>query len=315
MATTTKSSKAKTKTSKAKKSAPPAKSVKTSKKTTSAKVTKKDTAKVVSKSTTKTTIKSPNNPTSALTKLYSISVAVYVAIAGAAFFLMNNASYQLSVGYWGKDQLKSVNGTQFAPATQGIVDIEVKWIVMALAIASLVLPILYLTKLKAENEKSLKNKIMPSRWIEMAFLSAIMIETVGILSGVLDIATLKVMGALMVVTMILGWIAEKRTAKVGGAAVREYYLSVLTGLLPWVIIASYAFFTMFYGELRSQWFVYVLYGIMLIGAALIGRHQLSSLKGEGKLSSYEAVEQKYATLSLVLRTTFAVVLIVGFLAK
>lgn len=313
MATTTKSSKAKTKTSKVKKPVTKSKSAKTSKKTTTAKVTKVQASKKTSSNTTKPT--KYNAPTSALRKLYAISVAVYVSLAGAAFFLMNNASYQLSVGYWGKDQLKSVNGTQFAPATQGIVDIEIKWIVMALALISVVLPILYLTRLKASNESSIKNKVMPSRWIEMAIVSVVMIETIGILSGVLDLATLKVMGGLMVVTMILGWMAEKRTAKVGGAAVREYYLSVLTGLLPWVLIVSYAFFTVFYGELRASWFVYALYGVMLIGAVLIGRHQLASLKAEGKLSNYELVEQNYATLSLVTRTAFAVVLIVGFLSK
>ncbi len=311
MATTTKSTKAKTKTTKAKYNN--AKSI-----TKGAKVAKKSTASKASKAaaTKKVGSKKSTTTMTMLQKVYAASIAVYAAIAGAAYFLMNDVSYQLSVGYWAKDELASVNGgTQFAPATQGIVDVQVKWGVIALAVLSIVVPLLYLTRLKDYHAKSMKDKVLTARWVDMAIATGIMIQMVAILSGVLDIATLKITAGLMVVTMILGWMAEKRTAVSKKAAVREYYLSMITGLLPWLLILSYAIFTYVYGTLRSPWYVYALYALMLIGASVIGKHQLKALKAEGGLKNYETVEQNYAVLSLITRTAFAAILIVGLLAQ
>ncbi len=186
---------------------------------------------------------------------------------------------------------------------------------MAIAIASAIVPILYFTRLKDYHAKALKAKVLPTRWIDMAVIVAIMVETVALLSGVFDIATLKVVGGLMVVTCILGWMAEKRTAEAGKPATAKYYLSMVTGLLPWILIAFYAVSTYVYGEIRTQWFVYALYAVMLVGAGMVGSHQLKSLKKQGALKDYEVVERHYAVLSLVLRTAFCGILIVGLMAK
>lgn len=307
MATTTKSSKAKSKTSKAK-----------STKSSSAKVTKKTTSTKVTKPVAKAATKSSSTARGAMTllqKIYALSIAVYAAIAVAAFYLMDKTSYPLSVGYWAKDSLASNSKTVFAPASQSIFDIQARYLVMALAIVSLVGPLLYLTRLKNYHVRALKNKVLQSRWVDMAVAVAIMAETVAIVSGVLDIATLKVVGGLMVVTCVLGWMAEKRTAEAGKPATAKYYLSMVTGLLPWVLIAFYAVSTVVYGGVRTSWFVYALYAVMLVGAGVIGTHQLKSLKSEGGMKDYEAVERRYAILGLVTRTAFSVVLIVGLMAK
>lgn len=305
MATTTKSTKAKTKTSKAKS---------TKSRTASASAAKKTTSKKVSKPAAKATTQSVSNLTP-LQKVYAVSIAVYVAIAGAAYMLMTTASHQLSLGYLTKDELASESSTVFAPATQGIVDVQVRYLVMAVAILSVVAPVLYLAKLKSYHQKSLKQKVLLPRWIDMAVVSAIMVETVAILSGIVDIATLKVVGGLMVVTMILGLMAEKRTAEAGKPATAKYYLSMVTGLLPWVLIAFYAVSTVLLGEVRSAWYVYALYAVMLAGAGVIGSYQLKALRAQGELKNYELVERNYAVLSLATRTAFAAILIAGLMVK
>lgn len=315
MAKSTKSTKAKTKTSNKSKTVTKSKSIKATSKSTATKVVKKP----VTKSTKSESVKKEEKKTayakmSPLQRIYAGSIAVYLVLATAAFFVMNNLSFQLSVGYWGKDELKSVNGTQFAPATQGIVDVESKWLVMAMAILSIIVPVLYLTRLKASNENQLKNRIMTTRWIDMAIIGALMVETVAILSGVLDLGTLKLIGGLMVITMAAGWFAEKRTAKENTPAIREYYLGMLSGILPWIVIFSYAIFTYVFGSLRSPWYVYVLYVVMLVGAGLMSKLQLASLKKEKKYSDYNEVEKSYAVNSLALRTAFAVILIIGFMS-
>lgn len=305
MATTTKSTKAKTKTTKPKTTKP---------KTASAK-TQKTTTKKSAEKPLKTSAPAATQNTGILQKIYAISVAVYVAIFAAAAFLMGNKSYQLSIGYWTRDELASKATTVFAPASQGLFDLQLRWIVMAIALLSVVMPVLYLTRLKSYHQKAMKNKVLPTRWLDMAVVAAIMLETVAVVSGVLDIGTLKLVGGLMVVTMVLGWMAEKRTAEAGRPATAKYYLGMVTGLLSWVLIALYAIATPIYGGVRSPWYVYALYVVMLAGAGLMGSNQLKGLKKQGKQTNYEVVEQNYATLTLLTRMAFAVVLIIGLMKK
>lgn len=309
MATTTKkSSKAKTKTAKAKT---------TKSKTVTTKATKKPATKVVARETVSKTVPAKATAKSTaglLQKIYAISIAVYVAIAGAAYFLMNTTASSLTVGYWTKDELASTTQTVFAPATQSVWDVQYRFIVMAVALLSAVVPLLYLTRFKKEHSIGIKARVMPLRWIEMAVVSALMLETVAMLSAVQDIGTLMLIGGLMAVTCILGWMAERRTARDGAPATAKYYLAAVTGTLPWIVIAIYAVSTYVYGMIRSPWYVYALYAVVLGAGILIATHQLKALKGEGNLKNYELVERNYAVLSLVTRTAFAAILIIGLMA-
>jgi len=309
MATTTKkSTKAKTKTAKAKT---------TKSKTTTAKATKKTVAKTSVKETPvkSASAKTQKNISSGLLqKIYAASIAVYLALAGAAYFLMNTTASPLSVGYWTNDELASTTQTVFAPATQSVWDVQYRFIVIAVALISTIVPILYLTRLKKQQKIGIKARVMPLRWIDMAIVSALMLETVALLSAIQDIGTVKLIGAFMVVTCILGWMAERRTARDGAPATAKYYLAAVTGTLPWIVIAIYAVSTYVFGALRSPWYVYALYVAVLGAGVLIATHQLKALKGEGALKNYEVVERNYSVLSLVTRTIFAVILIVGLMA-
>lgn len=313
MATTKKSTKAKTKTTRAK-AAPKKATTKTAAKTSNKKTTSKAAVKAE-------VVKQPKAQKKnilasiALNKIYMASVAVYVLIAGAAAYFMSSASYQISLGYLAKDELASVKETVFAPAFQGIYDVEIRWVVIAVAVLSLVMPLLYLTRLRAYNREAIKRKVMATRWIEMAVVGALMLETVALLSGVTDIGTLKLVGGLMMVTCVLGWMAEKRTAEAGRPATAKYLLSMVTGLLPWVIIALYAICTPVYGGVRYTWFVYALYAVMLIGGGIMGTVQRKALVGQGSFKDYENAEKGYSLTSLLIRTAFSVVLIVGLMAK
>lgn len=309
MATTTKkSTKAKTKTPK----------TKTAKaKTVATKTTKKPATKVAAKQAGSKSVSQKPAASSnfgVLQKLYAISITVYLAIAGAAYFLMNSTSSPLSVGYWTKDELASTTQTVFAPGTQSIADIQYRYIVMAVALLSIVVPLLYLTRFKKEHSIGIKARVMPLRWIEMAVVSAVMVETVAMLSAVQDIGMLKLIGGFVAVTYILGWMAERKTARDSAPAIAEYYLSIVTGVLPWIAIVIYAVSTYVYGMVRSPWYVYALYAVMLIAVGLISAYQLKALKGTGALKNYEMVERNYSVLSLVTRTAFAAILIIGLMA-
>ena len=290
MATTKKkSSKAKTKTTK--KSV--TKATKTTKKSVSTKVTKESSKKsFINK----------------LIRLNLLSAILALALAAAAGFLMNNTSYQLFTGLLTNDELASKTGTVFVPAIHSVFDLELRWAVVGILVLSAILPLLAATRKRKQYEDSLAKKVMLWRWIDMAVISALMVEVIALLSGVQDVMTLKFIGAFVAITCVLGWFSEKRNANTPNTSWSNYILSLVTALLPWLMIGVYGVGTVLYGSVRSPWYVYALYASTLLAFTAFfinGKRRLQAKQ------DYEVTERNYLLLSIFAKTAFAVILIVG----
>lgn len=326
MATTTKkSTRSKTKTSKAKTTT---KSTAVKKTTAAAKTTARKNTKTVSakaknsKSTTKpkaaknlvgsnrSVVSVINQKVTAQTlrSLNMVTAGLLALLALAAAYLMNALSYPLTVGYMARDVLQSADQTVFAPAVQTVMDVEIRWLVVATLLLSLVLPILYMTKLKEKYEAYLnKTRMVPFRWVDLAVTGSLMVATVALLSGVNSLPTLKLLGGLMVITAALGLIAERQNDKAVVPVKSAYYLSLFAGVLPILLFASYAIYTTVYGMVRYPWYVYALYAVILIGFGLIARNLRMQIRG----ANYMIVERNYLAFNLLTKAAFAVVLIIG----
>lgn len=294
MATTTKS-KAKRKTTKK----PATKATKTTKKTVATAAAKAAPAK-------KSVI------TRQLNQLNFVSGAISLLLAALAGFFMTSASYQLFTGLLTKDELASTAGTVFVPAIHSVFNLELRWAVVGILVISSIVPLLAATRNRKQYEVSLAKKVMLWRWIDMAVVSALMLEVIALLSGVQDIMTLKLIGALMVITCILGWCSEKRNVGANKPVWGNYILSLVTGVLPWLVIATYAVSTSVYGLVRYPWYVYALYGTTLVaflGYSWNGMRQLKALQ------DYEITERNYLQLSIFAKVAFAVILILGLYKK
>ncbi len=292
---TTKSSKSKAKPKTSKK--PATKSAKSTTKSTAVKVTPKSKTSKVS--------------LNLLYKLNLTSAVLGIVIAVAAVFLMSSARFQLFVGHLTDNAIESTEGTVFVPAIHTIYSLELKWLVALILLVSVVVPLLAATKKRKTYEDSVSKKVVPSRWIDMAIVSALMLEVIAILTGVQDVMVLKLIVGLMIVTNILGWFSEKHQAAKAGTGRGVYVLSLFTGSLPWLIIASYAFSTVVWGMVRSPWYVYALYATTLLAFTGYGLNGLRRLKAQ---QEYTVTERNYQVLSIFAKTAFALVLIVG-LAK
>lgn len=303
MATTKKSTKAKTKTS----------STKTAKKTAAKKVS---SAKTASKSTTVKVTKPSKQPrilnVQRLLSLHTISVGVFLLLAVAAVLLMGNESYQLTLGHMTKDQF---NSGAFAPAIQVLYDVEIRWMVVLLMVVSAVAPVLYLTRLKQNYTDYLtKTRMQPYRWFDLGVTAALMMETVALLSGASDLFTLKLVGGLMFITCMLGLVAERQNNNATTPVKSGLYVGLLSGFLPWLFVASYAVSTVVYGMVRSPWYVYALYATTFVGFSLIAANQWKQYSNKGVQKSSLAVERNYITTNLLVKVAFAAILIAG-LAK
>ncbi len=294
MATTTKS-RAKKKTTKKTIRQTQAKSAKATKKSVSTKVVKATAAK---KPVTK----------QLLNRLNLASGVLALALAAAAGFLMNNTSYQLFTGLLTKDELASKAGTVFVPAVHAVYDLELRWAVVVILALSAVVPLLAATRNRKQYETALAKKVMLWRWIDMAVISALMVGVIALISGVQDVMTLKLIGAFMVITCALGWFSEKQNAHASKPEWGNYVLSLVTGVLPWLLIAVYAVGTPLFGMVRSPWYVYALYATTLIAFLGYIGNQMRQLKGFQK---YEVTERNYLQLGIFAKAAFAVILIVG----
>lgn len=303
MATTKKSTKAKTKTA----------SAKTARRTTSKKVS---SAKTATKTADIKVARPSKQPrvlnVQRLLSLYAISAGLFLLLAVAAAVLMNDTSYQLTLGHLTKDQF--VEGT-LAPAVQSVYDIEVRWLVVTTLVLSVVGPVLYLTKLKNRyTDYMTKTRMLPFRWFDYAVTTALMVATVALLSGVSDLPTLKLLEGLMIVTCLLALVSERQNDRANKPVWSSFYVGLISGSLPWLFLAAYAVATVVYGGIRAPWYVYALYVALLGGFTLLTRNQWRQYRKIGAQASYLAAERNYLLINTVIKAAFAISLIVG-LAK
>lgn len=303
MATKKSTTKAKTKTTKSKTPKKPA-----TQKTAATKSSAKTTIAPAKK--TEKVLPSQSVDMATLRRLHVGAVVCFLGAALAALFFMGSQTHQLTIGHLAKDSLLSDNRTVFAPAVRVLFDVEVRWLVIVTMFMSAVLPLLYITKLEARYKERLQtSRVVPWRWIDLALTSALMVETVALLSGIQDIMALKLIGALTAVTYGLRWLGERQNNQGGAVDWSAYHISLFSGLVPWLMIAAYAVSTGLYGMVRMPWFVYALYGGGLVGFVGMAANQLKSYRQP--TLNYQMIERNYVNLNVLTKLGFAVILIIG----
>lgn len=319
MATTKKSTKAKTNTAKSKKPVtkkltsskkPATKSVAAKSKKTPTKVAK--VVKPTKVSAKKVAVaKQPLSPTELLRRLNQVSAFVHVAGAIAAFVLMSKASVQIFTGLVARDELASNTQTVFVPAIHHLYDVQVKYAVVAVLLVGAVVPIINVVKQK-RYEKAVKAKANPLRWINIAVLSGAVLGIVAALSGVQDFMTLKLVGGLIVTTAALGWLSERQNSDSKAKPDRSAFgISLFTGALPWLVILAFAFGTPLWGMIRYPWYVYALYGTVFASSAAYAINGYNYMRRFRNWTKYEVVERNYVLIDVFARVSFAAILIIG----
>ncbi len=306
-----------------------AKAAKVSKTARAAKVTRnvkaaKATKPVKAVKAVKTTVKAKVSDKAKVSKLpyylrqtqtiQRFSLFLFALLGIAAFWMMQNVTVPLVTSFMTKDVVSSeiANKTVFAPAIRPDFDIPLKWALITVLGISIIFAILHLTKWKKRFISGVTAGTQPTRWLELGITTALMIEIVATLSGIHDMLMLKLLAGVVVVTYALRWLAERENIGSTKPVKAGYFVSLLTGALPWLVILVTAVSTVLYGMVRAPWYVYALYVVML-GAGLMAaygqRNQFNQVKN-WKDSAY--VERNFALLNLVTKTLFALILIVAF---
>lgn len=230
-------------------------------------------------------------------------------LALAAGYFMDNTSYQLTIGHIAKDELTSTAETVLAPAVQAVYDVELRWLVVIILAVSIILPLLYLTRLTNRYAAYLnETRMLPLRWIDFAVTGALIVGTTALVSGTSDLPTLKLLAGLMIATALIGLIAERQNNDVTTPVRSAYFTSLFTGLLPVVFIAAYLIATVVYSTAQVPWYVYALFAVVFFQYVGWMRNLRMHLRGADNL----IVERNYLAISLLTKAAFAIILIAGF---
>lgn len=279
---------------------------KTTKKTTAAKASVK-TSQVKASTKVVNVLK--------LRSLHMMSAGVFILLAIVAGLFMGNDSHQLTIGYLSKDILAADPNT-LAPAVRSLMDVEVRWLLVVIMLLSAVVPLLYLTSWEQKYVQAVtKTRTVSWRWFDFAVTAALMVEVVALLSGITDIAVLKLIAGLIALSLGLGWIAERQNNATDQPAWAAYMASLVAGVLPWLPIAVAAVATVIYGSAWSPWYVYALYAVTIAGSLGIASIQYKDYQRSKPAwqQNYLIVERNYLVVNLLTKAAFGIVLIVGLL--
>ena len=246
-----------------------------------------------------------------LQRLYTWSAVGYIGLAILAGVFMANVTYQTTIGHLTKDILASHKSAVLVPGAHAFIDIPLKWALVAMLGLSAVLPVLYLTRLKKYHQKALKKRVLLSRWVDLGLSTVFMMSTIALLSGVNDMMTIKMIGGLVALTCAMGWLAERAMTEGKKLVMPIFTFSLITGCLPWIVVAAYAVATPFFASVRASWFVYALYASTLFGCGLIAYNQWRYHQGKRAFKDYMFVERNYVVASILVRTAFAAILVLG----
>lgn len=246
------------------------------------------------------------------TLLQKLSAALFVVLAVAAALFMRAVSYPITIGYQAKDALASQTSTVLAPATHTFFDLQLRYIVPAILVLSALYGLLNVTKFKARYARDLKAGMSAMRWVYLGITFGLMVEVAGMLSGISDLFVLKLMGGLTVIMAEVSLIAERENKGAKKPVKVTYALSLLAGILPWVLLLASALGTLVYGIERYSWQVYALLFGLVITLVLLWVNEWKQFVGKGPWKEYLFAERNYIVIDMVAKAAFALILIAGF---
>lgn len=246
------------------------------------------------------------NDTGALNKLHVLSLIVYALLIAGVVVFMKKTNIDVTLPYVTKDPLNEAGG--LVAASRHFYTVDLRVLVIAALGLSLVLPVLYLTKLKNYYQSAISRGFNSVHWFDSALVGAVMLEVVAILSGWTDIITLKLFIFSVFVLGIFGWLREKHVSETKADDARYEVVTNLTSLFIVALLAFTSVTSIIYGLNFNSWYVYILYA-GVVGALIAYGTNCHRVVRQG----YIKTERNNLILNILTRFGFAIVLIVGLM--
>lgn len=144
----------------------------------------------------------------------------------------------------------------------------------------------------------------PSRWMEYALSSSLMIVVIAMLVGIYDIVSLMALFGLNAMMILFGWMMELHNQTTPKTNWTAFWFGSLAGILPWIGIALYLFGS---GDAthHAPTFVYWIYLSMFLFFNCFAINMVLQYKKVGPWRDYLYGERAYMILSLVAKSLLA----------
>lgn len=285
----------------------------TTKKTTSraaasnAKVTSTKPKKTSAKAAVQSNVKRQLTPFERLRSMLLSMSIVYVIFAGLVLGYVNSVAEEVTAGIQGRDSFASDANVVLGPASEVLYNIEPKYILATSLLVGALLSLLLLTKLRNRYEATVASRVSGFRWLKLGIGAALTITYINLLTGVHDLSALKLSGAMIFLTALFSWMADRDNNGAAQPKWLAYILALLTGVLAWLPALVSLIGTTLYNQERFGWHVYALALTALVGFTLFALTQFRQLKAGAVLRDPADVEMTYLRIDLF--TKFALVLI------
>ncbi len=309
MATKKSTTKAKTKSTKTVATKKTVKKSISKKPTKKAAVSKKATTSIKSKTTAKKvtpkkaaiTKKSLVMP---LSKLYVFGALFCATLAALVFAYGDQTTIAVTAQYAAENKL--VETKELLPAIRQLFAINLVHVISVILVVSALWRLVVLTKYKNSYTDQVKAKLTTVNWLELGLIGPFVLMTIAAAAGVRDIMTLILVGSIVSITAVLGYLTD-RYNMVGRKTLLKKKIALDVLLLPWLVIAASVWHTYLYGfsSLSAS-----LYALLVAGFAaylVLGYVHYRQIKASGKFSDFMYGEQWVQVMHLVLLELIALI--------
>jgi hypothetical protein len=145
----------------------------------------------------------------------------------------------------------------------------------------------------------------PYRWYEYSVSASLMIVVIGMLAGVWDLGTLVALFGLVAVMNLAGLLMEQRNESTERTDWTPYWVGVVAGLVPWVVIGITFLGTVTASGGEFPEFVIYIYVSIFVFFNLFALNMALQYLGVSRWRDYLFGERAYVLLSLVAKSVLA----------
>jgi hypothetical protein len=257
----------------------------------------------------KTAKKSSGKITYKQLRKYNLIAAGLHAVQGALVLIISDPHsgvQSVTTNFLAKDQLASdaAGHTVLATASHHVFDLNLAYLVAAFFFMSAIAHLLVATRYRKVYESDLKKGINRARWIEYSFSVSTMIVGIALLSGIFDFASLVMIFALTAIMSLLGLAMELRNQQAKKVDWTNYWVGILAGIVPWLVLMIYAWNAHAYGT-SVPGFIYWIYGSLFLLFSSFAINMYLQYKKLGHWSTYLYGERAYIILSFIAKSILA----------
>ncbi|WP_225917721.1 heliorhodopsin HeR [Halobaculum rubrum] len=145
----------------------------------------------------------------------------------------------------------------------------------------------------------------PYRWYEYAVSASLMIVVIAMLAGIWDLGTLVGLFGLVAVMNLTGLLMERRNESIDETDWTPYWVGVVAGLVPWIVIAITFVGTVTASGGEFPEFVIYIYISIFVFFNLFALNMALQYREVSRWKDYLFGEKTYVLLSLVAKSLLA----------